>query len=259
MTAPRPQTIGDRLVTEAFHHLRQNSTPTDFEMRRMARDAGKLDAVSPIEGAMAFAAIAAIKWDTAEVEAQIERMLSIDRSPTALFNSALIFHTVNDSDRASELFREAWQKAPADATFQGGYFATLVRSGRLLDAHEFAGKVALQGEEKEEAATLARTVRTLEKAGLTQERIAGELAVTLRMMTDHRVRSQRSGFGTQLDPESGASSLVAIVDFVGDYDDETTLTAAMAERLIDMPGWNPAQFAIRLVPTPGAPDELLAA
>lgn len=259
MTAPRPQTIGNRLMDEVFYHLRQDLTPTDFEMRRMSRDAGKLDLISPIEGALAFAAIAAIKWDEAEMKAQIERLLSINSSPISLFNASLVWRTLNNSDQALELSRMAWLAAPADDTYQRGYFGTLVRSGYLLEAHDFAKSVALEGLAKEEVASLDRTVMAMKLAELTQERVVAELAVAFEVMKSHRIRNQRSGFATHRDPESGMRSLVAIVNFVGNYDDEAALTASIAEVMIDMPEWNPAQLAIRLVPFTEKDDELLAA
>jgi hypothetical protein len=260
MTVAQPQTTGTQLFNTAWAYLRADVSPTQFEMRRLEKEAEKLQRVDAVSAFAVRAVLSAIKWDTSEMHSELLSLLHLDRSAEMALNASLVCRMVNDSDGSVRLARQAWQLAPKNTAIVAGFYSSLLRAGRLHEAHRLSAELELGEVEREQAKTVARTIATMERIALAEERLLEELRAGFEEMTVRRKRNQQTNFGTQVDPESDAVSLLVMLRFVGNYDDEAELAEGLTMRLIDTEDWNPAELAIQYEPMLEAmPDAVLTA
>lgn len=256
MISSQPQTIADKLVGEIFDWLYSNAMPTEFEMRRMMRDAEKLTLIDPLGGALASGGLAALKWDLDKVDEQMKILLKNDTSPTTLCNASILYKLINDTGRTLELTHQAWNSAQTNPVFCSAYLAALGRAGWLEEANKMREFLVHGPIANVQAELLSQTIFGMHEIGIRQEQVVQQLSVANVVMTEHCIRNRETLFRIQHDPDDGHASLLAVIKFAGDYDLEEKLAEATAERSIDIPNWNPALFTLSFIPHSEIEDEL---
>lgn len=238
--------------------LHRDVKPSVFDLRRLERE---VDALARVDAATAFevrSSIAALCWDAEGVRREVRNFLHLDSSTRALLNSAVTFNWINDVESALEHARRAWLLAPKNGEVAADYFSMIVRNGRIQEASRSLAQLGLPASLADRARSTERIAQTMDDLGLTDERVHAEILAAFDVMKARRIRAVDADFGTQRDPESGVFSLIAVVTFNGDFDDEAELVDDLAAVLMDKPHWDPTEFAILLRPLVAHSDVLHA-
>lgn len=239
--------------------LHRDVKPTVFDLKRLERE---VDALARVDAATAFevrSSIAALCWDVDGVRREVRNLLHLDSSTRALLNSAVTFNWINEVESALEHARRAWLIAPKNEEVAADYFSMIVRNGRIREASRSLAELGMPASMTDRARSTERIAQTMDDLGLTDERVHAELLAAFDIMKDRRIRAVDTDFGTQRDPESGAISLIAIMTFHGDFDDEAEIVNDLAAVMMDNPSWDPTEFAILFSPLVAKSDVLHAA
>ena len=242
MFQAKPATAG----ADAFDRLKlfMNVPPTPFDLKRLEQDAKQLENASPSEAHTVRAGICALKWDANGAAFWSEKACLANGGATTRSNASVTFRYLNDLSRAIQYAHQAVKTAPLD---RGGVLhlaALLVSAGRVAEAvavrNEYLHRVP-DGPPLENGPE--RISGFFDELGIREDQVHEEIAAAMLVLSEDRVRYDDVEYESDYEPD-GAGLLVVKVKFRGDLAAEMRLESRLAQKLADMPRWNPSKLSV---------------
>lgn len=247
MPAASPQTTAQDLFARIEVLFGTDSPPNAFTKRQLLREADSLMKVDAAEGSSVKAAIAAFSWDLPEAKRWIGNALALSSSVNTRINAALNYKNLNQLLLASTISQETYKLAPLDGEVVNRALSYLTWSGQLEEAvpvHAHAAKNGLL--KSEDNIDPALYLACMNRIGVPQARLQFELAAAYDVLTRNQKRVRFLVSAIEVDPESGAESLLFGLGFWGGLEDEMRMESQLAQIFADEPGWNPSALSVEL-------------
>lgn len=246
MTTTRPATVSSELLDRLRRFL-LDAEPTEFEVRKLERDAEALSNASAVEASVARAGIAALRWDLTGVERWAKNALALDpRGHATLHNVALSFRMINRPDLGKASAEHAVIHAPLDFDVVDHAIGFFCSDGDLDRAVELERDYYQRaGTHRAVTVSAGQFASVLRDAGIPQARLRFELRAALDVLTEAKRRYKRIGFSIDREPD-GQESVVVGVGFRGSFDEEMEFEAALAAKLASDGDWQPSRLAVEL-------------
>jgi len=251
MSAPLPQTTGQRLFNQIEGLLDSDEMPSEFQLRRLEAQADELMSADAGEGLTVKAALAALRWDVSEVVKLAQRSTQVDPSHLTLLNAALTAKNVNLMEAACEFIERARAQVPYNPLVVEAAIVYLMNAGRITEAAQvmrqaIQDKVSLPEGELLDAVAFYDLLNEL---GIDPERVHYELQCGYQVLRRNRKRPRTIGYAQHDEPDGGRSVVISF-EIQGDLDEEMRLESEMAVALAARDGWNPSLFGVEFAVVP---------
>ncbi|MDR6992852.1 hypothetical protein [Luteimonas sp. 3794] len=208
MTAPAPATKFDELYTQAISYLRKQAWPSEFELRRLEREALNLSNATTVGSLEIRAHIAAYKSDFASAVALYDRALSLTADFMTLLRGMNVMQIGGESRWVFEKFKRHHDAIVSSPEAMRGVEVMLACSGYFRSAMELADRMSNAGIERDPLLTSTATPQyPLQERGRDDVEVAEVVACANRFLFDRKVRV-RALQPTVIALESGEDSLL---------------------------------------------------
>lgn len=244
MTQLQPKTTSEDLLFRLEAFFRSDSSPSEFEKKKMHRDADALMRVAADEGSIIKAGLAALDWDTKNAKYFAENACRLDSSEATALNAALTCRFLNLFSEAASYAALALDRNPASFLSLHHTLEYKMGSGEIPSVIELAKKYETKFETlPNEAAAAMQITEFLDGAKVSHDRLKAELAAALAVLSEHRVRCIAMRWLHGNDPDGRANFVVGL-SFKGDLDLEFKLEDQLAEKLSEFGDWDPNVLSI---------------
>jgi hypothetical protein len=195
-------------------------------------------------------ACAAAEWKVDEALRLSEQAIrALGEDPALLCNLAVSFKHLSRVDLAARFSALAFQHAPQseyavkchlDDLFFLGQISDGLRIARVASERDFSGDG--NGTIEGFLTVFQRASDDLQRASVDERQLQFELSAALQVMADAKQRYDQTTLECEEDPEDRSSSMYVEIRFLGSFEDEMALGAALAPRLAQLPGWDPCRL-----------------
>lgn len=216
---------------------------TEFDLRRLEREAEQLARVDAVTANTVKAAIAACRWDTQAVLRWSGAALQLERSYFTLSNAAVSKRLVGDLRAWADLSVEAYEQARTDVKAAVEACEALIFNARFTEALEISARFPNLAEFAEVTKHARQLLNELESIGLNQVEVARQVEIGAMVCAEQHVRLETIKFFLVSDFEDGDRFVAAFV-FQGEVSREIALDEALVEKFLDDLLWDPLKFSI---------------
>lgn len=257
MNLIQPETIANSLFAKLESYISGGIAANDLDIRRLHREAETLMKVDPGPACIAKAGLAALEWNSAKARALVEEACSHDESMPTFVNASFTFRLLNDLQSAAEFGLRAVKLFPNTGTVISQTASYLIGMGEIEQAIDFLQQHQGKGLGLESVLSQTENIRLrTEELGVSEERLQNEIHAGLSVLTANKLRCNNLQWILGNDPDGEPSIAVALY-FDGNLEQELALEAELAERLGEIPEWDPSVLSVEL--HYGEPNALLAA
>ena len=251
MTAPSPQTTGQRLFNQIEKLLESDEMPSEFQLRRLDDQADDLMHADAGEGLTVKAALAALRWDVNGVVKLAQRCIQADPSIVTLINAAMTVKNVNLMETACAFLEQARARAPQNPLVVQTSIGYLMNAGRITEAARVMQQARQDNVPLPEDKVLDAVAfgHLLDELGIDPERLHHELQCGYQVLQRNRKRPRAIAY-TQHEEPDGGRSLVISFEIQGDLDEEMRLESELALALAERDGWNPGLLGVEFALVP---------
>lgn len=245
MATLAPQTNFNQVVEKINGYILARSEPNELDRLRLEREVDKVKRVAPAEGWLLSAMLAAITWDKEAVLKDACNAIRLSpRDVDVMLASSHCYWLVGMFDQACKLADQALELSPNNADAINAVIENAIFLGEYTKAIRLIDNAASVGVEAErDRGGLARTLKDMDDAKVSENRVQREAQMALTLMADQHVRLHSVRFKPWRNPETLEYHFSAIYVFFGEYDREIALEKAFAEILMDDPEWDPNRLS----------------
>lgn len=244
MTIAARQTISNDLLDSLEKIINADAKPDAFTLKKLDRAADDLCGIDVVNGSIAKAGVAAIKWDVPSVKYWVKNALANDRSVHNLQNAAISLLAVNEIDGPVEFAEECYAVAPKDEAVVGRVLSDLIGAGHFRAAKRIFESAVKDGVQVSEIdSQMMKLDERLAHLGIGIEQAEAEMQAAIQVLRDYKFRAFDLSHTLFVDHDN-VKSFVITVAFIGTIEDELLLEAALAVRLAEHANWNPSVLSI---------------
>lgn len=259
MAFAQRQTIADAVFKDLWDLFLSDEIPAVFTIRRLEKAAKDLVATDAAEASIVSAAVGALQWDISACRHWIDNAIRIaPNNPAVLHNASVTLQKVNLMDASADLAIRAYQTTPLDREVVRWAILAANGAGRFAESLHLLSDAKSNKVEGVAVPKIDHIVDAMRALGVKPEQLHKEISVAFEVLTASRKRARDLQHGVFSDHD-GTKSLYMTLGFLGTIEDELRLNAQLAERLVDMPDWNPDVLSteLRYIPTPAHVHETI--
>lgn len=223
------------------------SLVTEFDLRKLDREADQLSRIDATVGSVVKAAVAAFRWDVEKVVYWSDNAIRLHKSFFTLSNAAVSRRMVGDIRASADLAVESFEYTNRGAEAALIVLDALLLNARFAEVLQFAAdaldKSTISSELFEHVEYARQAVNDLNQLGIDQEEVCERIEIGSSLCAEHQVRIKSLSTYLVPDYEDG-DRFVASLNFSGDIHKEIALDGALVEKFLDDPTWDPMKLSV---------------
>ena len=188
---PSPVTKAADLI-RSLAALAKEIEPSEFELKRLEREAEKLLKVDAVAGHTALGAAASLRGDVKEVRYRHRLAAQLSgESAQSLHNFAASLAALGEFTEALEIARRAYSRAPADPDVLDGVVVASFFAGHFREAYELVSKWNGDNPERPYSpnSPVEAILSAIDRDAFTEERLREVLAIAYGVLRSSKVRT----------------------------------------------------------------------
>lgn len=247
MIAPAKKLLAVEVLGELEKFINTETVPTEFQLRKLKRDAAMAHHADHALAYMAEAGIAALTWDVEATRDLIRKALYLNQSATMLSNASITLKSIGLFEEACDHAVRAMRAEPADMLVLANAIECLGLVGKWTEAERLLREATDKGlKPAKPVLNFHGMNHFLEQAGIPLERLQAELRCVETVLREAKVRHRGEEIDLVKDPETGHVTLVHQTICFGTIEDELRLESRLGQLLDSMPGWNPETLCVEI-------------
>lgn len=248
MTYAVQQTVANELFRKIEDLYLSDHAPAQLEILRLQKSANDLMRVSPVEGSIVRAAIAALQWDQMECLKWSKNAIALNSGdPSTYYNCIVGAEKVNLPSLSVDCARQMYQLAPNDQGLAKTALVVLNGTGHFEEAQKIAHAAELQKMDfADNVRILKPIVEVLAERKISLDQTVREIELAFEVLTESKKRARTFEQNIFVDHD-GQRSVFVKIGFWGDKQEQLRLEAALAYKLADLPDWNPDAFSTEFI------------
>lgn len=248
MTYAVPQTVANELFRKIEDLYLSDEVPLRLEILRLQKSAAELMRVSPVEGSIVHAALAALQWDQAECLKWSRNAIALNSGdPSTYYNCIVGAEKVNLAGLSVDCARQMYNLAPSDHGLAKTALVVLNGTGYFEEAQKIVQDAeSLKMDFVADVRILKPIVEVLKEREVTLEQTVREIELAFEVLTESKKRARTFEQNIFVDHD-GQKSVYVKIGFWGDKQEQLRLEAALAHKLADLPDWNPDAFSTEFI------------
>lgn len=244
MAYQQPQTTGNALIEKAQSYVDNPDQVSEFELKRLEKEADQLAKVDAATASTVKAAIAVCRWQPEEVEYWTNNALKNKRSFVTLANAAVNYRLTGNLSKSVELTTESYRMVAGDPESAENAFRSLLQTGRYQQALDLVQDLVNKPDSLLKAIKAAEyTLQTLKDLGIDPDEVVRKIEIGARVAMEQHARIESISMHPINDHEDGMR-LVAALNFPGDIQKEIALEDALVAKFYDDETWDPMKFNV---------------
>jgi len=247
MTYAVPKTKEADLLHQLEALFQQDSPPNEFAVAGLRREASKLMPINAAGGHTVLAGVAALLWDFDGVRNHCRQALAFDHSAPVMQNAAINLRHAALMPEAASMMLDAARLDRLNLEAQREAIDFLYMVGRLTDAayvkDDNVGRgvsIGMDGDFDPR-----RALEVLAEVNVQEEQLIAELKAAYEVLAELKIRPRGYGFSMEESPDGGLT-LACGITINGNFEDEIRVETVLADRLAELPGWNPSSLSMRI-------------
>jgi hypothetical protein len=247
MTYAVPKTKEADLLHQLEALFRQDSPPNEFAVAGLRREVSKLMPIDAAAGHTVLAGVAALLWDFDGVRNHCRQALAFDNSAPVMQNAAINLRNAALMSEAANTMLDAAKSDRLNLVAQREAVDFLYMVGRLDDAKSVMKDNLERGVPIgiEDGFNPSRALEALEAVKVQEEQLIAELRAVYAVLAEMKIRPRGYGFAMEESPDGGLT-LACTITINGDFRDEIRVETELADRLAELPSWNPSSLSMRI-------------
>ena len=247
MTYAVPKTKEADLLHQLEALFKHDAPPNEFAVAGLKREASRLMPIDATAGHTVLAGVAALLWDFDGVRNHCRQALAFDRSALVMQNAAINLRNAALMPEAADMMLDAAKRDRLNLKAQREAVDFLYMVGRLRDAmsvmNDNVGRGVPMGNNDE--FNPRRALEALGAVNVQEEQLIAELAAVYGLLAEMKIRPRGYGFELEESPDGGLT-LACAITINGDFRDEIRIETVLADRLAELPSWNPSSLSMRI-------------
>lgn len=244
MTGPAAKTTANEIIRD-INLLMRLENPPELNVKRLAKDAERLENANINKALIAQSAVAALMWDGADALDLVQRAIRNSNDHVDTINGAVTLTNVNDVINAKIIIDKIVDMAPTDQSVFcksiGIYLANGDLSGaaRIYRNAQQFGTVDITNTTDAVAAHEAAS-----QLGITESKIRNEMSLAFKVLTGARLRFTSLDIDV-IDQTGNAEALSFVVHCTArDQGTLSNIERKLAVELSKIESWDPRVLSI---------------